>query len=309
MLKVAGKALKEAREKKDWTQARLSEATKPKVDVSTISRIERDKPTRIRENTLRALAKALDVQPKDLQPEAETRGVRGVMKITIDDAARNALTLVAIRYQISCEEIVEAAPFLFFIAAELSLKERQRRITDISAAAKALFALQRAVWHLPPRYPVDEDAMLREEQSIEARDIFGTKVRDDAQRFISEFDDDFDEAEQNPFVQFLRDNLSKVIGSNEAADRVRWPPGLSPSYEICAEEAGSLVGNDAKATRAILAGSAALHEIPKGTPQQRAEWARTEFDRKDIHLDDLLVDLIGPPRIDVETSKSGEASS
>ncbi len=54
-----GKALTEARRKKGWTQVELSEATKPKVDVSTISRIERGKPTRVRANTLRALAKEL----------------------------------------------------------------------------------------------------------------------------------------------------------------------------------------------------------------------------------------------------------
>jgi transcriptional regulator with XRE-family HTH domain len=68
-----GKALTEARRKKGWTQVELSEATKPKVDVSTISRIERGKPTRVRANTLRALAKALDVQPESCQECAHAR--------------------------------------------------------------------------------------------------------------------------------------------------------------------------------------------------------------------------------------------
>jgi transcriptional regulator with XRE-family HTH domain len=302
-----GKALTEARRKKGWTQVELSEVTKPKVDVSTISRIERGKPTRVRANTLRALAKALDVQPESLCPAAEAE--RDVMKFRIEAAARNALTLVAHRYRISRESIIEIAPLLFFIAAEQSLKERQRRITDVCASADALFDLQRAIRHLPLHWPVDENAVSSEEQSIKARDLFGRKVLDDAQQFMSELDADFDEAEQNPFVEFLRDSLSKVSDSNEAVESVRWSPGLWPRYEICAEEAGTIVGNDAKAAHAILCGAAALHEMPKGAPQQRAEWAQAEFDRKYGDLDDLLGDLDGPSGADAQASKSGEASS
>ena len=302
-----GKALTQARRKKGWTQVELSEVTKPKVEVSTISRIERGKPTRVRANTLRVLAKALDVQPESLCPAAEAE--RDVMKIRMETAARNALTLVAHRYRISRESIIEAAPLLFFIAAEQSLKERQRRITDVRAAADELFLLQRTVRHLPQHWPVDESAVSSEEQSIKARDLFGEKVLDDAQQFMSELDADFDEAEQNPFVAFLRDSLSKVSDSNEAVASVRWSPGLWPSYDICAEEAGTTVGNDAKAAHAILCGAAALHEMPKGAPQQRAEWAQAEFDRKYGDLDNLLGDLDGPPSTDVQASKSGEASS
>src|SRR5215470_16329907 len=109
-----GKALKEARQKKGWTQVELSEATKPKIDVSTISRIERGKPIRVRANTLSALAKALDVHPESLCPTPEAE--RDVIKLRIECGARNALTLVALRYRISREHIVEIAPLLFFIA-------------------------------------------------------------------------------------------------------------------------------------------------------------------------------------------------
>ena len=87
MANLSGKALAEARRKKGWTQVELSEATKPKIDISTISRIERGKPTRVRANTLTALAKALDVHPESLCPTTEA--ARDVMKepdfkVTID---------------------------------------------------------------------------------------------------------------------------------------------------------------------------------------------------------------------------------
>jgi transcriptional regulator with XRE-family HTH domain len=307
-----GKALTEARGKKGWTQVELSEATKPKVDVSTISRIERGKPTRVRANTLRALAKALEVQPESLCPVAEAE--RDVMKLRIEAAARNALTLVAHRYRISRESIIEIAPLLFFIAAEQSLEERQNRIADVSASAHALFDLYRGIPHLPPQWPIDDAAVTSEEQSIKARDLFGKKVLEDAQQFLCDFDSDFDKGEHNPFVRFLRDRLSKIDTSAELAESVRWTPGLwsdyrigtSPDYRICTEEAASLVGNDTTAAHAILCGAAALHEMPKGSPEQRAEWARAEFDRK--YGDDLLGELVAPHAADTQASNSGDGS-
>ena len=45
-----GTLLGEARVKKGWTQVELSEATKPRVDVSTISRIETRAHPRSSEN-------------------------------------------------------------------------------------------------------------------------------------------------------------------------------------------------------------------------------------------------------------------
>jgi len=301
-----GKALAEARRKKGWTQVELSEATKPKVDVSTISRIERGKPTRVRANTLRAVAKALDVQPESLCPAAEAE--RDVMKLRIEAAARNALTLVAHRYRISRESIIEIAPLLFFIAAEQSLEERQTRIADVRSSADALFDLYRGIPHLPPEWPIDDGAVSSEERSIKARDLFGNKVLEDAQQFLSEFDDDFDEGEHNPFVRFLRDRLSKIDTSAELAQSVRWTPGLWPHYRICTEEAASVVGNDTAAARAILSGAAALHEMPKGSPEQRAEWARAEYDRKYGDLEDLLGKFLTPRAAGTQASNSGDAS-
>lgn len=301
-----GKALTEARRKKGWTQVELSEATKPKIDVSTISRIERGKPTRVRANTLKALAKALDVRPESLCPVAEAE--RDVMKLRIESAARNALTLVALRYRISRESIIEVAPLLFFIAAEQCLQERRKRIAEIRATADALFDLQRGICHLPAHWPVDEGAIKSEEQSIKARDLFGKKVLDDEQHFMSELDADYDEAEQNPFVVFLRDTLAKLGKPPGVAESVRWAHGLWPHYEICNEEAAKIVGEDATAAHAIVCGAAALHEMPKGSPEQRAEWARAEFDRKYGDLDDLLGDLTSLPTADGQASNPGGVS-
>jgi transcriptional regulator with XRE-family HTH domain len=301
-----GKALKEARAKKGWTQAELSEATG--VDISTISRIERDKPNRVQANTLKALAKALDVSPGNLSPAA-AEAERDVVKFRIEAGARNALRLVAHRYGITQENIVEIAPLLFFIAAEKSLEERKRHLSNVYIAAGNLDDRQREIRHLPRHIPVDHEALSREEASINARDLFGEKVLENANKFLSDYDRDFDEAEQNPFVSFLQDSVSAVSNSAKIADSIRWPSGLWPRYKICAEEAARIVGNDADAVHAILCGAAALHEMPRATPQQRAEWANAEFRRKYGDLDDLIIELAQPSNANVQTSNSGEASS
>jgi transcriptional regulator with XRE-family HTH domain len=274
---VDGRALRKAREKKgsDFTQSRLSEEAK--VDVSTISRAERQKTSRVRERTLKAFAKALDVDPKSLGPSREPE--RDVMKVRMEIGARNALTLVAYRYGVPREVIIEAAPLLFYIAAEQCLQQRQERITELRASAHALFDLQRAIRHLPAYWPIDNAAVGSEEKSIRAQDLFGTKVMEDAQQFMNEFDEDYEEADNNPFVSFLRDTLSRISNATDQAASVSCSPS-SCRYRICAAEAADFVGSDPQAITAILLGVVALHELPNCSPEDRGEWAKAEFDRK-----------------------------
>lgn len=308
------KALIEARKKKNWTQRQLSEATakptnptNPTIVISTISRIEKGKSTRVREATLNELATALGVPPKRLCKEPEPE--RDVMRIRIEPAARNALTLVALRYRIRRESIIEIAPLLFFIAAEQSLQQRRARIAEVSASENAMNGIKCDIRHLPWRFLVDDDVVSGEEQSIKERDLFGEKILENQQEYMGKLDADFDEAEENPFVTFLRESLSKIGSSPETVETVRWANGMWPSYEICTEEAANIVGNDARAARAIVSGDAALHEMPKGSPEQRADWARAELDRKYSSFDlDTLLNSIIPPAADSQTSNSGGAS-
>jgi hypothetical protein len=69
---------------------------------------------------------------------------------------------------------------LFFIAAEQSLIERQKRVNEVSASANELLDLQCSIRHLPAKAPVDDEALSSEENSIKARDLFGKKAREDA---------------------------------------------------------------------------------------------------------------------------------
>jgi transcriptional regulator with XRE-family HTH domain len=299
---VNGKALIEARNKKGWTQADLSGATKPQINISTISRIERKKETRVHERTLKELGRALDVSPDSLRPKPEKPEVeREAFKLRIENGARNALTLVAQRYGIRRECIVEAAPLLFFLAAEKCLQGRQKQVADLENAAGSLWHMQQKTPHLPVRWPIDDGATTSEKKSIEARDLFGTKVIQDSDQFLGEIRD-YEEAEHNPFVTFLRSALSDVGASQIEPETMTWLPGRSPEYEICRAEAAVLVDGDEKATQAILWGYAPLHEMPKGSPTERAEWARSIYDQYCGDLESLLGDL--SPVKDAENSRS-----
>lgn len=286
------KALVEARKKKGWTQKELSDATKPKIDISTISRLERGKPTNVRGNTLEQLSKALGASPESLCKTADKE--RDVIKLSIGPAARNALKLVADRYHINREYIVDVAPLLFFLVAEQSLHDRQQRADELQQAAETLFDLQCTNRHLPRKYPIDEDALATEKRSIQKRDLFGLAVTRNAGPLLNYADDEYDESEHNPFAAFLSKALSTVRKTHENSEPVRFHPGRCPEYAICAEEAAAIVGGDAEAVKAILRGAAALHEMPKDSPaEERAAWARAEYDREYGDFDRMIAEFLG----------------
>jgi len=284
-------ALTEARQKKGWTQKDLSEATsRPQIAVSTISRLERGKSLRVRETTLRQLARVLGVRGEDLCPRKEIRP--DVVKLKLGVAARNALSLVALRYRIHRDHIVEVAPLLFFLAAEQSLQVRKKRLAQVRDAEATLFDIQRQIQHLPPRLPGDPAALSAEQKSIEARDLFGAEVFKNAPRFQRSFGDDFDEATHNPFAVFLRAALEAVGASAEEVEAVQWDGEWFPNYQICTEQAELVVGRDEEAVLAILTGFAALHEMPKGSPEERAEWARVQQDKLRSRLDEIDGEMV-----------------
>ena len=53
---------------------------------------------------------------------------------------------------------------------------------------------------------------------------------------------------------------------------------VGPLYWICFDEAAKIVGGNFGAAMAILRGEAALHEMPKGSPAEKAAWARSKWD-------------------------------
>jgi transcriptional regulator with XRE-family HTH domain len=285
-------------------------ARKLKVDSGTVSRWERGEIDRIRQDIFGRLCSALDATHDDIcgdgplpENRIEQRELqKGQMNVSVHTACRNALSLVAFRYRVTRQQIVEAAPLLFFIAAEKSLQERRKRLAALQAAADAVYDAYPA--YLPKTASADEETLECERSSIEERDLFGSKATDN-DNIGACYAEGWDEGESNPFAVFLKAALADV---SDSATFERWQPRLWPRYQICSEEAAKVVGGDAEATRAILDGAAALHEMPKASPRERAEWARAEFDRKYGDLDGFFDDLIEPSdKADSATSGGGAA--
>ena len=170
-------ALKKAKIDKGWTQLQLSEATKPRINVSTISRIERGKPRRVREITLNQFAKALGISAKEL---SDNEIGRDSVKFQMGSLSRNALRLIAGRYGVDRDHIVELAPLLFFIIAEKSLQARRKHLKTVREAANTFAEVRSGIGHLRLHSPIDEDALKDEENSINARDLTGEMITNPA---------------------------------------------------------------------------------------------------------------------------------
>lgn len=282
---VLGSELEKARKRLGWTQEELSK--KCGVNVSTIYRLERDKPTRIRASTLERLSAVMGVRPSDLTQKAAPEPERDFMKVRIGSAARNALALVASRYRVPRERIIEIAPLLFLVAAEASLLGRRANVRELRAAENAVY--EAAIPHLYRTAAVDAEAVELEEKSIAARDLFAELVED---RGSGNDDSDYDRSKDNPFARYLSQLLNEVVGSDERVEPVHWGARGGPSYQICTEEALRLTGGDEEAAKAILSGDAALHERPKpANSEQIAEWAKAERDRAANSAAELLASL------------------
>lgn len=280
--KVNAERIRALRSKRGLSQKEL--AGKLKVDPGTVSRWERGEIDRVRHDVLGRMRSVLGASEADICGEGplpengsaqEAPLPKGQMNLSIDTACRNALSLVARRYGVTRQQIVEAAALLFYIVAEESLQHRRKRLAALRDAADAVFFA--APSHLPPYWPVDEEALRAEQESIDTHDLFGTKVGETVGEPETA---SWDPAQENPFAAFLSAGLTGISAS---AEPVSWADHWEPSYRICAEEAAALVGKDQEAVEAILSGAAALHEMPpeirKSALAERAEWARSELKR------------------------------
>lgn len=287
-IKINGERIRAFRIKAGLEQKAL--AGKIGVDAGTVSRWERGAIDRVRSDVFGRLCPVLDATEDDLcgeepLPEKRQEVQKGQMNLNIDPACRNALSLVALRYRLTRQRIVEAAPLLFFIAAEQCLQQRRERLRKLREAADRI--IDATPSHLPSPYIRLEEAEA-EECSIEARDLFGKIV---AKTVGEPYPyPGWDPGRDNPFAAFLS---AALAGVDRSAEPVSWwgHSLLRPAYTICAGEAANLVGGDAEAADAILQGRAELHEMPpdvrKASPAERAQWARSERERNKSLLDDL----------------------
>ncbi len=197
-------ALKRARKRRGMTQEQLAVAIGCTKD--TVNRWERGRSRRVRSHLREPLRKELGVRWETLTepPESDPDDPHGVVErvqigVPIGRADRNSLHLVAKRYGVHPRDVLELAPLLFFVVAERSLLDRQRRVKEIYAALdEGEEKLRADPSHLDRVIPIcrgrADDMLLPEEESIAKRDILGRLVRSEG--WYSDH--------EGPFVTFVQ---------------------------------------------------------------------------------------------------------
>ncbi len=271
MTKIDPGRLRKVRSLRGMTLEGLARAARP-LTKQTIYRWERGEGTHVRRANLELVSKALDVEAavltgekplpaleRDLNKPADD--ARYQINVRVSPAVRNAYSLAAMRYHVSVSQIVESAPFLLSLVAELSLQRRRTKLEAIKEAYAGLEAHETEFPHLPnfigQSVVTSWESIAAEEKSIEQADLFGASIPGGI-FFGSE--DQYDEDTDNPFAVFLRGLASQTGDAVELTD---FGPRLAPSYTICRAEAVTLAGGDDDLAAGILAGHALIHEIPR----------------------------------------------
>lgn len=290
---IQANELKAARKRKGWSREDL--ARESKLSVRQIARLESDREghRRVRGHTVRQLSEALNIQESALagelprlSPEAgRDSPPKGQVSLTIDTACRNAMALVARRYSVTQQQIVEVAPLLFLIMAEQSLARRRDQIEQLR---DVIFQSESAVpRHLNQIWRFsDEDnerAIAAEERSVEERDLFGKRLGGRCEASDAE----------NPFARYLSESLMNcdpLTTTNYIP--VRWEAGEEPNYRIGLDELAEMLGDDHVAWEPVLNGKVALAQMPgeirKAKPADRAEWVKEKVRAQEKELTEFL---------------------
>jgi transcriptional regulator with XRE-family HTH domain len=319
-IKINGECVKALRTKCGFSQKQL--AGKVKVDVGNVSRWERGEIDHVRRDTFGKLCMVLNATEAEIcgdEPLPENGAApqappKGQMNLSVDTACRNALNLVAMRYGVKPRQIVEAAPLLFFVAAEKSLHERRERLDALRAEVDA--GREKRITRATSKFSAEKLDRLREEMevilddaevaerwldeekaSIEERDLFGSVDGQDFGLLDWENYGSLVCLEDNRFADDLSYMLEAVRPEPEP---VRWERGGAPNYRICAEEAAALVGGDQEAVECILSGEVALREMLRevrgSSPAERAKWVLSESQRLAAEAA-----AFAPPKLDLES--------
>ena len=194
-------ALKAARTRHGLSQQQLADAIRCTKD--TISRWERGTSSRVRSHLREPLCKRLHVTWEQLtKPAEQTSGesayLNPTVRASISEHARASLQLVAARYGVRPQNVLDIAPLLFAIVAERSLLERERRLRELRDAVEhADGVVSEYFRHLggsvAARDRDGEDPLWAEEAALKNRDVFGSQTHD-----------------EGPFIHFVR-SLAKGL--------------------------------------------------------------------------------------------------
>ena len=266
--------LKALREKRNLSQQALAdraEEIKGPVGKRTIARIETGEtpPEKVRRYTLERLAKALDVKPEELckpiseisDKEWKDRGFTPI-KFLIPEDVRQNFRWVRHHYGLDPHALVEAAPWMAALLAEMSLAERKRRVEGAEASFKA--AIDQMPKHLRHGRVAEhsfENAVEDEQNSLVCRDIFGWKVLEEASGTTGAVP--FDPDVTNPFVEFLRRAAADIDHDALDPEELEVPYGSEmPRWPVFQGWLHRLTGGDRWARFAVENVKGVLDRMP-----------------------------------------------
>lgn len=269
--------------RKGLTQAALAE--RAHLGPKTVGRIRLGKE--LRTANVKKIADALAVSideltappSADLTEKAEKRSELHRVVVDLEGQAINALTITSKHYHVSEKAILSAAPLMFSILAELSLKRRRDKLEEWKDAALAAMELAPTSHEKSYEYfSIDGikeriwDLYYTERDSIAARDLSGGF--DGEHPELSNTD-----APENPFLAMLED-LSSEAGEELMLPYLDIETLSSCFYGLHQSALENLIapqediwGTDT--TNYILFGDVPLRDIPESL-MQPGRWSELE---------------------------------
>ena len=220
-MKIVPETLRKLRKARQLGQQGL--ADRARVDKKTIARIEAGRGGEARESTVTDIAKALKVNPLVLAEGPESEAMReedlrkhGYRRASLHFRGETMLAydLVRDRYGVQMWNVIDAAPFLFTLLAEMSLAERRSRLDEMVAAWEAYRPT--VPEHL--RHDAggrDSEGFQAEEDSIERRDLFGRTIEEEDELEMRA-NDTYYADDRNPFLDFLAKRAEELGPDNDA---------------------------------------------------------------------------------------------
>ena len=308
-------ALKAARKRQGMNQQQLADALKCTKD--TVSRWERGATKSVRSYLRERLCKTLHVSWEKLttppeQTDRQQERILGMkwIKWAAPTNVRTALQLVALRYNVKPNEVLELAPLLFLIAAERSLLERRRRLEEIYATYDEMEEkVGSNAAHLGrilvARSTSADNQLDEEENSLEKRDVFGRLIRYES----------WTDGDEGPFVHFIRD-LAKGIPEDALASIDSFDGDMIDRYQVADDTLRERTGiseNEEQGKRLlhyIRVGSIDLFECQRAKRDRNEagyrQWLLKELERCDEESERFFKELDLPEGINIESQTSDE---
>ena len=260
-MQINPETLKKLRKKNGFSQQTLADATATGISKKTIARIESGKGGETRGSTVQELAKALRIKPEILAQEPDSEAVREqelqehglrLVKLVLDGKTILSFDLLESIYGVDMRQVVNVAPMLFTLLAEMSLNERRRRAEE---AEEAIDAFNRICpEHMGGRSWDDS----HEKISIAKRDLFARSID---WMEVNEF---YYEEERNPFSDFLIQLAEELGPDNDALnpEEIHFDPDTFFDHVPLFEKfRKSLTGGSARADYALSRGKVRIVDI------------------------------------------------